>query len=63
MMTDDDIMFEIVISITRAGLVKMCRDTPNGVIFSDKVVALGMLEVAKSMVICELESGIQEQQP
>jgi hypothetical protein len=61
-MSDDDIMFEIVITLARGGRVAMRRDTPSGGIFSDKVIALGLLEVAKAMVASELKPEMQEPQ-
>jgi hypothetical protein len=52
-----DIMFEIHITMQRDGTVRMDRYTPTETIAADKAVALGMLDIAKSMVVSELLPG------
>jgi len=52
-----DIMFEIQIKMQRDSTLRMERHTPTEPIAGDKALALGMLDIAKSMVVSELLPG------
>lgn len=49
-LSDDDIMLEMTIRITRSGIVMLKRELPSGPIHCDKVIAVGMLDVANRMI-------------
>ena len=54
-MSEKEVMFEVNIWLFRDGTVRMER---KGNVAVDKVIALGMLDVAKAMVIDELKPGL-----
>ena len=56
-MTDKDIMLEMHIFIRRDGTVGLQRNDPQGQVTASVVMALGMLEVAKTILITDLKPG------
>ncbi len=56
-MKNDDVMIEIRISLSRDGTIGFGRNRPSGAVNAEKALVIGMLDVAKSMVLSEMKPG------
>ena len=58
MTTPKDVMIEIRVYLKRDGTLGIDRNFPsNDPIICDRIISLGMLETAKSMIVRELKDG------